>query len=218
MPRFLVPMLLAAIAALAGCSVCADDPGTPAPAPARGAPAPGPATSEPDERAVERVELRDDAARAAGAPRTYPAERVLVGITGTVLDAFGQPVASAAVMLQPGLGGVHPLLAIADDRSRLPATSTDVTGTFAFPRVAVGPYDLRARAADGRSASLAIAVTGDGEPFVLRLPPDTGADWRVIAVDSAGNRLPGVRVELHVVPATDGIVDENHPAERTAVT
>jgi len=67
------------------------------------------------------------------AATTVQAGSVPVGtIEGTVIDAHGQPVAGASVVMQTS-DGQHPH-----------ATHTGPTGHFQFTRFATGQYDLRA--------------------------------------------------------------------------
>lgn len=207
----LLAVLIAALWMLPGGDVPSPPASAPAEATAVAPAAPAVVPVDPERRSVAPV------VAGSAALRRYPIERAVVACRGVVGDEHEQPVADVEVTLRPDLGGSHPLLPIADDRTAPPATATDAEGRFGFDRVAVGPWLVTARAADGRTAQRRVAITAASEPLRLQLE-GAAAGLRVAVIDAAEQPVEGASVQLRAVPDDDSLVAADAAPDRRAVT
>jgi hypothetical protein len=157
-------------------------------------PAPSPSATEP-------VQLR-----------TYPAKRASSLLAGRVTDHDGIPVPDAEVRLHPSFGGLHPLLAIADDRTTPPPTRTAADGTFQFERVDDGPVRVVAIARDGREGQKELSAPHAPHELPVhitlgRAPASPDLTILVLEPDAA-TPVQAAHVVVHRLTDLRSIVDE----------
>lgn len=148
----------------------------------------------------------------AEALRTCPTARSRGGVTGLVVDYDSLAAADVEARLLPSFGGLHPLLAIADDRTAPTPVRTAADGTFRFEDVASGPWRAVASAADARE--------GSAEASAPRLPHEAAVvvtlgraiaspHFTVIVLEpDAATPVRGAHVAVHRLTDLHSVVDE----------
>lgn len=143
---------------------------------------------------------------------TYPATRTRGEVAGRVTDYDRIAIADAEVHLRPSFGGLHPLLAIADDRPTPPPVRTAPDGTFHFADVQSGPWTAFAKAIDGRegTAPLSAPQAAHEPPVVVVLGRAPASPELTIVVLEPEGATPvhGARVVVHRLTDLRSMVDD----------
>jgi RNA polymerase sigma factor (sigma-70 family) len=121
------------------------------------------------------------------------------GLAGVVVRSDGRPVTEYTILGRPLLGprAGEPELRLAWSRPPLRALVSRADGTFDFPRVSPGVYELDAYLPDRTSASLpAVTVTEGQQQSGLRLVAGPSASVRGRVIDyRTGRPIAGARAE-----------------------
>jgi RNA polymerase sigma factor (sigma-70 family) len=200
----------------------------PAPPPSSGQPvatapiAPAAADGTPFADAPVAAARREEVATAAPtALRLYPAVRERSAVDGVVVDAQDLPLPGARVAIEPVHGGIHPWLAIGEDRAAPPPATADAAGRFRFDGVPDGPWRARAVTGDGRAGAqpFAAPLREGGAPLIVRAEATAvPAAMQVLATDADGAGVAGARVELFTLSATESFLAADAAPARTATT
>ncbi len=128
-------------------------------------------------------------------------------VEGTVLDARGNPVAGASVVLTPQdrpLGDTRSLAWQNMMESGFGSRPTDAEGRFAFRSVSPGTYVVRAKDADiGAGESRPLTLAGGDHVSDLRVTLYSGVPFAGEVVDASGDPVSGAVVRLAPAPRTE---------------
>lgn len=114
-------------------------------------------------------------------------------VTGTVVGADGQPVASAQVYLEAGLSGT------------VVETSTDAAGRFAFEGAPAGMVGVFAKAEGSAYGgdTLTLTTSDDPDPLTIRLGSPGAISGRV--TDQQGKPVSGARITRVALVSTQKV-------------